>query len=263
VTVEGKAAPTTTVHIYNYGEEVATGEASDAGTFAIEVSLRDGENSLTAKASTVQGITDASAPVGVVYDQNAPELAITSPTDSGKINKESVTVKGTVVDANLKSVIVNGTSAKVENGSYSARILLDEGSNTITVTAEDKAGNRSEQTLQVHVDYTAPVISNVKPAEDKTLKKGESVKIEFISEPGLKATFAIHMPLTNLISVQNATELPMMEVSPGYYVGYYTATKDMVADGAMIEVKAADAFGNETRELAAGKLFINVKKKGK
>jgi bacillopeptidase F len=95
------------------------------------------------------------------------------------------------------------------------------------------------------------------------LKKGESVKIEFTSEPGLKASFVIHMPLTNLISVQNATELPMMEVSPGYYVGYYTATKDMVADGAMIEVKAADTFGNATRELAADKLFINVKNKGK
>lgn len=69
------------------------------------------------------------------------------------------------------------------------------------------------------------------------------------------------MPLTNLNSVQNATELPLMEVSPGYYVGYYTATKDMVADGAVIEVKAVDSFGNETRELANGKLFINVKKK--
>ena len=52
-----------------------------------------------------------------------------------------------------------------------------------------------------------------------------------------------------------------MEVSPEHYVGYYTATKDMVADGAVIEVKAVDSFGNETRKAAQGKLFINVKKK--
>ncbi|NYE03934.1 bacillopeptidase F (M6 metalloprotease family) [Bacillus niacini] len=261
VKVEGKAAPTTTVHIYNHGEEIGTAEAANNGTYAVDVSLQEGENSLTAKASTVQGITDPSAPAIVVYDPTAPELAITSPADGGKINKETVTVTGTVVDDYLNSVTVNGTPAKVESGTYSARVLLDEGTNSITVTAEDRAGNRTEQTVQIAVDFTAPVIADVKPAEDKTLKKGESVKIEFTSEPGLKTSFVIHMPLTNLNSVQNATVLPLMEVSPGYYVGYYTATKDMTADGAVIEVKAVDSFGNETRKTAAGKLFINVKKK--
>jgi bacillopeptidase F len=95
------------------------------------------------------------------------------------------------------------------------------------------------------------------------LKKGESVKIEFTSEPDIDATFSIQMPLTNLKPSQlaNATELPMREVSPGYYVGYYTATKDMVADGAVIEVKAVDSYGNESRITADGKLFINVWKK--
>ncbi|MEH7113937.1 S8 family serine peptidase [Neobacillus niacini] len=265
VTVEGKAAPTTTVHIYNHGEEIATVEATDKGTFAAKVTLEDGENSLTAKASTLQGITDASAPVAVVFDQQAPELSITSPSDASKMNKETVTVTGTVVDDYLNSVTVNGTSARVEDGIYSARIILDEGTNTIKVTANDLAGNTTEKTVQVNVDYTAPVIANVKPAEDKTLKKGESVKIEFTSEPGLTTSFAIHMPLTNLRTsqVQNATELPMREVSPGYYEGYYTATKDMVADGAVIEVKAVDSFGNESRKTADGKLFINVKNKDK
>lgn len=171
VTVEGKAAPTTTVHIYNHEEEIATVEASDNGTYAVEVSLHEGENSLTAKASTVQGITEPSAPAAVVYDPNAPALAITKPINGGKINKETVTVTGTVVDDYLNTVTVNGTKAKVENGTYSARVLLDEGTNTITVTAQDQAGNRTEQTVQVAVDYTAPVISDVKPAEDKTLKK--------------------------------------------------------------------------------------------
>jgi bacillopeptidase F len=107
------------------------------------------------------------------------------------------------------------------------------------------------------------VITDLKPAVDQTLKKGESVKIEFTSEPGLTTTFAIHMPLTDKSKISNATELPMTETSPGYYVGYYTATKDTVADGAVIEVKALDSYGNESRKLADGKLFINVKKKGK
>ncbi|MFZ7946334.1 S8 family serine peptidase [Neobacillus sp. 19] len=265
VNVKGEAAPTTKVHIFNKGKEVATVDTKNDGTYAVDVKLAKGENQLTAKASTSQGMTDASAPVKVIFDADAPELTIGAPTDGSKINKETVTVSGTVADDYLNFVLVNGTTAKVENGKYSARIMLDEGKNAIKVTAKDQAGNTTEKSVNVDVDYTAPLISNVKPDVDKTLKKGESVKIEFTSEPGLKTSFSIHMPLTQMNSTlaANATELPMMEVSPGNYVGYYTATKDMVADGAVIEVKAVDSFNNESRQTADGKLYINVKNNGK
>jgi bacillopeptidase F len=261
VTVKGEAAPTTTVHIYNDGEEIATVAANDDRSYEVEVELQEGENNLTAKASTEQGVTDPSEAVTVTYDPHAPELTITSPTDSSKINKETVTVTGTIADEHLDTVTVNGTAAKVEDGKYSARVMLDEGVNEIKVVANDKAGNTSEEIVNIDVKFTAPVISDLKPAEDVTLKKGESVKIEFTSEADLDATFVLHMPLTNIAQVSNATELPMREVSPGYYVGYYTATKDMVADGAVIEVKGVDSYGNEARKTADGKLFINVKKK--
>ncbi len=51
------------------------------------------------------------------------------------------------------------------------------------------------ENLSNRVKYTAPVITDVKPAEDMELKKGKSVKIEFTSEPGLTTSFAIKMPL--------------------------------------------------------------------
>ncbi|MEH7353506.1 S8 family serine peptidase [Neobacillus drentensis] len=249
VTVKGEAAPKTKVHIFNKGVEVAAVDTKDDGKYSVDVKLKKGENQLTAKASTAQGMTDASAPVNVTYDANAPELTIGSPTDGSKLNKETVTVTGTVTDNYLNFVLVNGTTAKVENGTYSARIILDEGINQIKVLAKDRAGNTTEKSVKVDVKYTAPLIKNVKPSEDKELKKGESVKIEFTSEPGLKASF-----------VAIATEVPMMEVSPGYYVGYYTATKDRIVAGAIIEVKAVDSYGNESRQTADGKLYINVKK---
>ena len=116
-------------------------DANGNGTYAVAVELEDGENVLTAKASTSQGITDASAPVTVILDQSAPELAITTPTDGSKSNKETVTVTGTIVEDHLNFVKVNGTLASVKNGNYSARILLDEGTNLIEVLAEDLAGN--------------------------------------------------------------------------------------------------------------------------
>jgi bacillopeptidase F len=264
VTVEGQAAPTTTVHLYNGGTEVATAAANADGSYAVEVELAEGENVLTAKASTVKGITDESAAVKVIFDPNAPVLAVTTPTIGSKINKETVTVTGTVADDYLESVSVNGTSATVENGTYSARIMLNEGVNELKVIAKDKAGNVVEQVVAVDVKYTAPVISNLTPNKDLTLKNNDKVKVEFTSEPGLAASFVIQLPVAaGSAQIVSATEIKMTEVSAGTYVGYYTVEKKLEANGAVVEVKAVDAYANETRKTAEGKLYINVKGNGK
>ncbi|MEH7125163.1 S8 family serine peptidase [Bacillus sp. JJ1773] len=262
VTVEGTTVPSTTVTIFNHGEEVATAEATEAGIFSADVTLTEGENILTAKVTTDLGSTDASNPVKIVFDQTKPELAITAPEDKSKTNKETVTVEGTVSDENLDSVQVNGQSANIADGKYSLRIILSEGENIITVIAQDKAGNSEEKTVTVNAKYTPPTIENLLPAEDKELKKGETVKIEFDSDPGLKGTFAIRMPLTNTGGqLSDANSLPMTETSPGHYVGYYTATSNVKAPGAEIEVHVTDDYGNESRKIADGKLYINEKKK--
>ncbi|NMH72500.1 S8 family serine peptidase [Bacillus sp. RO2] len=277
VTVEGSASPTTTVHVMNNGEEIATTTATDEGTFAVNIELANGENVLTAKSSTETGETEESAPLTIVLDQAKPELAITSPEDGSKTNRETVTVTGTVADENLDFVKVNGKKATVEDGKYSLRVMLENGENNIRVIAQDLAGNRKRQDVTIYANYDAPEITNLKPTEDKHLSAGESVKIEFNSEEGLRATFSIRMPLTNAsmmmqgndgnYNLNNAVELPLMEQSPGYYVGYWTATSSVVASGAEIEVKVSDDFGNVTRAIADGKLFINDgnngKKKGK
>ncbi|MGB5947477.1 S8 family serine peptidase [Paenisporosarcina sp.] len=262
ITIEGTASPTTTIQLKNNGEEVGSVVVGDEGTFAIPTELTEGSNEFTAVSILDGRVTGESAPVTVILDTMNPELTIDSPIDGDKTNRETVTVQGTVEDENLDSVTVNGQDAAVEESSYSKRILLDAGENEITVVATDLAENSISKTVTITAKYVAPVIENVKPAEDVNLKTGKSVKIEFDSEPGLKASFVIHMPLTDFgAQVQNATEMPMMEESDGHYVGYYTATKGTVAKGAVIEVKAVDSFKNETRETAAGKLNINLKKK--
>lgn len=261
VTVEGNASPTTTVKLSNNGEEVGSAEVSEDGTFAIDTELSEGENVFTAASFANGEEATVSEAVTVTLDTATPELSIDSPADGDKTNRETVTVEGTVDDANLDFVKVNGQLATVEDGSYSKRILLDEGENTIEVEASDLAGNTTTQSVTLLADYTAPEIENLTPAEDHTLQAGETVKIEFDSEADLRATFVIHMPLTNLgdrVTVQNATELPLMETSDGHYVGYWTAPSNLKADGAVIEVKVRDDFGNETREQAEGKLYINV-----
>ncbi|RLQ98299.1 S8 family peptidase [Falsibacillus albus] len=261
VVVEGTSAPGTTVHILNNGEEASAVQATEEGTFSTEVDLINGENSLTAKASTEQGMTDESSPVVITLDQQKPELTITSPEDGLKTNKEAITVTGNVIEDNLAWVKVNGEKAEVSDGSFSHRILLNEGENVITVIAKDKAGNRKKQKVTVYSKQGSIVIDNLQPTVDKELKSGQTVKIEFDSEPGLKAVFTIMMPLTNTGAVQNANELPMMETSAGHYEGYYTATSNVKAPGAVIEVKASDDYGNVSTKRAEGLLYINTKKK--
>ncbi|NRG46130.1 S8 family serine peptidase [Bacillus sp. CRN 9] len=258
VTVEGTSQPNVDIKVYNGDDEAGTTAADADGKFSVDVTLSQGENVLTATGVSDVGETDPSEAVKITLDQAAPELAITSPKDNSKTNKETVTVEGTISDDNLDTVTVNGQKAKVTDGKYSLRILLDEGENEITVVATDKAGNETSKSVTVDAKYTAPEIENLLPGEDRELNAGQTVKIEFDSEPGLKATFAIKMPLTNLKSqASNVNDLPIMETTPGHYVGYYTATSNVVAPGAEIEVKVKDGYGNETRAIAEGKLWIN------
>lgn len=255
-TVEGTASPTTDIRLDSNGEEAGTVTVGDDGKFSFDVTLEEGDNTFTATSLLGGKVTGTSAPVTITLDTIQPELTVESPADGDKTNRETVTVQGTVADANLDTVKVNGQQADVKDGKFSKRILLDNGENIIHVDAQDKAGNKTTKRITLTAKYDAPEIANLTPAEDLHLKTGQSVKFEFDSEPGLKASFFMHMPLTN--TTHDATELPMMEIAPGHYVGYWTAPAGLTANGARLEVKAADDFGNITRELANGKIFINI-----
>ena len=258
ITVEGTASPTTTIELKQNNELAATVVVGADGKFSIPAKLTEGTNEFIAVSILDGKTTGESAPVSVILDTVKPELTIDKPLDEEKTNRETVIVEGTITDANLDKVRVNGQDTAVVNGKYSKRILLNEGANEITVEATDKAGNSESKKITVTADYTTPEVSNLTPVKDLYISTGRSVKIEFDSEPGLNATFVIHMPLTNVGNVQNATELPMMEQGKGHYVGYWTVPIDTVANGAVIEVKAVDSFSNETRQKAAGKLYVNV-----
>ncbi|SIT66124.1 S8 family peptidase [Edaphobacillus lindanitolerans] len=256
LTVEGTASPTTDIRLDNNGEEVGTATVGDDGKFKFDVTLQEGENTFTATSLLGGKTTGTSEPVTVTLDSAAPELSIDSPADGDKTNRETVTVQGTVSDDHLDSVTVNGQAADVKDGKYSKRVLLDNGRNKIDVVATDGAGNRSAASVTITAKYDAPKISNLTPAEDVHVKTGQTVKFEFDSDPGLKASFFMHMPLTNHVS--QATELPMMETAPGHYVGYWTAPSSLTADGARLEVKIQDDFENVTRQVAPGKIFVNM-----
>ncbi|MFJ7934672.1 S8 family serine peptidase [Sporosarcina sp. NPDC096371] len=257
--IEGEATPTTTIQLINNGKEAGSTLVGDDGKFAIPTELVEGANEMIAVSKLGGKVTGESTSVTITLDTVNPELTIDNPKNGDKTNRETVTVEGTVSDVNLKSVQVNGLEAAIVNGKYSKRILLDNGVNEITVVATDSANNQVSKTVSVTAQYNAPTIENLTPNKDLHLVTGKTVKIEFDSEPGHKASFVIHMPLTDVDNqIANATELPIVETSPGHYVGYWTVPLGSVAKGAVIEVKVVDEFKNEARQEAKGKLFINI-----
>lgn len=258
-TVEGEASPQSTIQLLNNGEEVGVAETTEDGKFTFATELSEGVNEFTAITLIDGKQTTESQPVIVNLDTEKPTVTILNPKDGDQTNRETAIVEGTVSDANLDTVQVNGQKVAVTaDGTWSKRILLDEGANTIQVVAKDHAGNRTKKQITIHAKFSDLQIMNVTPTEDQDLITGESVKITFDSEPGLKASFTIHMPLTSGIQLSNnATELPMMETADGHYVGYWTVPSNLVADGAIIEVKVTDRFGNKATAKAEGLLRIN------
>ncbi|GGA81133.1 S8 family peptidase [Ornithinibacillus halotolerans] len=255
VTVEGTASHSTSLSLLNNGSEVGNAEIGDDGAFSFDIELEEGLNELQAKTFINDEEATESETVTVTLDTIAPDLVLSNVEDGDKTNRETLTVQGLVQDVNLSTVTVNGQEASVNEGFFSHRILLDNGENTVEVVATDAAGNTTTKVATVIADFVAPEIDNVTPTEDKELQVGETVMITFDSESGLDASFTIHLPLTN-IQTNNVNELPMHEMSDGHYVAYWTVPRGVEANGAVIEVKAVDSFGNESRAKAAGKLFI-------
>jgi len=91
-------------------------------------------------------------------DTTPPTLSITSPENYTTVNEDTVSVSGTVTDneSGMDTVTVNGNNVSIStDGSFNTAVTLTEGTNTITVIATDKAGNKVSKTITV--TYEKPV----------------------------------------------------------------------------------------------------------
>jgi hypothetical protein len=74
-------------------------------------------------------------------------LNVTQPANESIVRTSPVTVTGNIrPDAD---VTINGLSINVENGHFSARVVLEPGSNVIDVSAADSSGKQASRYLTV------------------------------------------------------------------------------------------------------------------
>ncbi len=136
---------------------------------AAAVPLVEGDNVLVAHAIDALGHAADSGTFAVDRDTQAPVVVITSPTPNAQLAAASVTVTGSVSDAHLAGVTVNGATAALSNGQFTATLTLPEGDTALVARATDAAGNvGASPGVTVSVDTLAPVVAIDPPADPLT-----------------------------------------------------------------------------------------------
>ena len=131
-------------------------------------------------AVNAAGTSDSTGWWYVVYLANAtadsvgPTIAFASPVQGTVVNTASITVSVTCADlSGIKSVSINNQPAVLEGSYWKASVALVNGSNTITVVAQDYSSRSNVSQASITVTYdasamdvTAPVITFVSPKDN-------------------------------------------------------------------------------------------------
>jgi hypothetical protein len=91
-----------------------------------------------------------------------PQIKILSHKQNQFINRSPVLITGSVNDSRAR-IVVNGMSAAVDKNTFSARVNVIEGSNTITAVATDAFGNTGSDAVVIVVDSKPPVVDITGP----------------------------------------------------------------------------------------------------
>ncbi|PNB68933.1 hypothetical protein C1X64_30755, partial [Pseudomonas sp. GW456-E7] len=198
-TIEGTAAPRSTISIYSNGILLGTVMSDAAGlwSFTPEIALADGLHTFTATATNAAGnvsletaihaITiDTVVPVAPGIESTLDNAgAVQGPINSGESTDDTTpTLSGKGEPGSTVHIYDNGdlvVSVVVdENGnwSFTPDVALAEGEHSFTLVNEDKAGNKSEPSAPyvVIVDTVAPEKPSVGGVTDEQgpIASGES-----------------------------------------------------------------------------------------
>jgi hypothetical protein len=127
---------------------VAIGEWPIGATqrMVVPVELEKGINDFSAMIVGPSGSSEASASVRYVLDNSKPKTKITSPKDNAQVNRKAVEIKGTtqsratlIARNDTNDASVSGVAEA--DGTFTLSLPLASGTNHITITATDPAGN--------------------------------------------------------------------------------------------------------------------------
>ena len=131
--------------------------------------LSDGNCVYTITVSDNDGNTSSTTTTTFKIDTQPPTLNVTSPDNGIYTNSKTIVVAGNTADPTSSPVTITikvGSTDQGEvtvnaDGSFNKVVNLENGLNTITVIATDKAGQQSTVTKTITLKTDAPVIKSV------------------------------------------------------------------------------------------------------
>lgn len=129
-------------------------QVGTTSTMTIPFELTKGRNDITATLFRGESESEPSPIVTYILDQDPPKITVTTPKGGATVDTPDVTVKGTT-QAGTSLVAVNdgnGTSISsvaAKDGTFEFGLPLAPGTNQITITGTDPAGNVGKTTLKL------------------------------------------------------------------------------------------------------------------
>ncbi|HEY40240.1 MAG TPA: PKD domain-containing protein [Dehalococcoidia bacterium] len=243
LTVSGNVDDTdaTATVIVNGGTPAAL-TLDGSGDFSQAVTLSVGSNTVLVRAVDASGNTGTSGTRTVVVDPNKPDITITSPTEGTLTNNATLSVTGTITGAETASLILNGSSQTVTptSGSFTAEVILAEGTNIIVVTAyaTDHEGEAdylgTSGVRKVKLDTTAPVVDIDSPVSGSVVNKA-----------GVAVSGTVDDPAVTSVNVTLNSGTPQ---AVSVIAGNFSIVVTLEAGENTIEVAATDTAGNSSSD---------------
>lgn len=131
--------------------------------------LADGNCVYTIVVSDNDGNTSTTVTTSFKIDTQPPTLNVTAPESGIYTNSDTIVVSGNTSDQTSSPVTITIKVGSVDQGSvtvnadgtFSKTVNLENGLNTITITATDTAGKQSTVTKTITLKTDAPVIKSV------------------------------------------------------------------------------------------------------
>jgi hypothetical protein len=184
----------------NYVQGTTTWQSTVSG-------LSAGINTITATAAI--GAKSSSAATRISLLTAKPHLEVSTLPDGSKTAQSLLNVSGTLpFDSYFDSLTVNGNPVTVQNGAFSATVLLLPGVNQITIIARDTAGNTSEISRSITFDDSLPTVVLSEPSDGSNVN-GTEVNLKGTVQPGNTVRLLLYNGSANgvvftLISQANA-----------------------------------------------------------
>lgn len=152
--IYGVAEPNVEVELLKNDLSLGKEEVDEKGGFSFtDITLDRGGNTFTAIASKeIEGNSELSKAVTVIYDDQPPSLIMSNPSE------DKLTVDVADFDVVGKSdrgvsVSVNGKLATVDDdGGFKLKVQLNAGKNNLEIVVRNQAGNETKKTIELIYD---------------------------------------------------------------------------------------------------------------